>query len=188
MIHGSRFYLRTTMEKDLDELVHLLNDVSGKGDYLPVRLVSQNNLTNAFKKDGFWSDDQKRLLMIGDDDEIIGIFWIFKPVPYFDSLELGYTLFIKKLWGKGLMTEAGGLVVDYLFMSEHVNRLEIRCDVENRASARVAEKLGFTHEGIARQATLSRGKHRDMRQYALLRDEWVRAAGQARQDKSTSTS
>lgn len=188
MISGSRFYLRTIMEKDLDALVPLLGDVSHHGDYLPVQLVSQSKLRRDFKEHGFWSADQKHLLMIGDDDEIIGGLWIFKPVPYFDSLEFGYTLFSREHWGKGLMTEAGGLVVDYLFMSERINRLEIRCDVENRASARVAEKLGFTHEGIARQATLSRGKHRDMHQYALLRDEWVRAASQVDQGKSASAS
>ena len=111
--------------------------------------------------------------MVSDQEQIIGSLWIFKSVPYFDALEIGYTLLGRELWGKGLMTEAAGLVVDYVFSTERVNRLEIRCDVENRASARIAEKLGFTHEGVARQATLSRGLHRDMHQYALLRADWA---------------
>ena len=175
MIRGSRFHLRTVMEQDLDELVTLLGDTSGQGDYLPFRMVSQSHLRDGFKKDGFWSKDGKRLLMIGEDEAIIGIIWIFQPVPYYDALELGYTLFDKALWGQGLTTEAIGLVVDYLFSSEKVNRLEIRCDVENRASARIAEKLGFAHEGIARQATFARGQHHDMHQYALLRTDWVHA-------------
>lgn len=176
MIRGSSFILRTIMEKDLDELVLLFGDRSLQGDYLPVQLVSQSHLREEFKKDGFWSSAFKRLLMVGEEDRIIGTLWIFKPVPYFDALELGYALLDREQWGKGLMTEAAGLVVDYVFSTERVNRLEIRCDVENRASARVAEKLGFTHEGIARQATLSRGTHHDMRQFALLRTDWVRVA------------
>jgi len=173
MLQGSTFHLRTIMEKDLDELVRLFGDRSLQGDYLPVRLVSQSHLREAFKKDGFWSEDFKRLLMMSDQEQIIGSLWIFKPVPYFDALELGYTLLGRERWGKGLMTEAAGLVVDYVFSTERVNRLEIRCDVENRASARIAEKLGFTHEGIARQATLSRGSHHDMHQYALIRADWA---------------
>ena len=111
MIRGSRFHLRTVMEKDLDDLVTLLGDISGQGDYLPFRVVSQSHLREGFKKDGFWSKDGKRLLMIGDDDRIIGILWIFQPVPYYDALELGYTLFDRKHWGQGLMTEAAKLVL-----------------------------------------------------------------------------
>ena len=179
MIQGSSFYLRTILEKDLDELVPLFGDSSLQGDYLPIGLVSQSHLREDFKKHGFWSDDFKRLLMISDQEAIIGSLWIFKPVPYFDALEIGYILLGREHWGKGLMTEAAGLVVDYLFTSSRVNRLEIRCDVENRASARVAEKLGFTHEGIARQATVSRGAHHDMKQYALLRSEWAANATKA---------
>jgi ribosomal-protein-alanine N-acetyltransferase len=163
------------MEKDLDVLVPLFGDASLQGDYLPIGLVSQSHLREEFRKHGFWSDDFKRLLMMSDQEEIIGSLWIFKPVPYFDALEIGYILLGRELWGKGLMTEAARLVVDYVFSTERVNRLEIRCDVENRASARIAEKLGFTHEGVARQATLSRGTHHDMHQFALLRSEWVAA-------------
>ena len=172
MIQGSTFRLRTIIEKDLDELVMLLGDVSRQGEYLPFRLVSQSHLREAFAKDGFWSKDAKQLIMTSDDDRIIGQIWIFQPVPYFDALELGYKLFDRACWGKGLMTEAVGRVVDYLFFAEKINRLEIRCDVENHASARVAAKLGFTHEGIARQASFARGRHHDMHQYALLRADW----------------
>ncbi|MEZ5936296.1 MAG: GNAT family protein [Alphaproteobacteria bacterium] len=181
MIRGSTFLLRTVMEKDLDELVGLVGDVSRQGDYLPVQLVSQSHLREAFEKDGLWSENFKRLLIVGDDEKIIGSLWMFKPVPYFDAFEIGYTLYDRESWGKGLMTEAAGLVVDYLFMSSRVNRLEIRCDVENRASARIAEKLGFTHEGIARQATFARGRHHDMHQFALLRSDWV--GGAAKPDR-----
>lgn len=173
MIDGSSFHLRTIMEKDLDELVRLLGDVSKQGDFLPVGLVSQNDMRKTFEKNGFWTDDSKRLLMIDDHERIIGMLWIFRSVPYFDALEIGYKLFHREHWGKGLTTEAVGLVVDYLFASEKVNRLEIRCDIENEASARVAEKLGFTLEGVAQQATFARGRHHDMKQFALLRTDWV---------------
>lgn len=183
MIRGSRFHLRTIMEKDLDDLVVLLGDMPAQGGYLPVRLVSQRHLRESFQKDGFWGDDFKRLVMTGDDDRIIGTLWIFRSVPYFDSLELGYMLFDRQLWGQGLTTEAAGLVVDYAFLSERVNRLDIRCAVDNRASARIAEKLGFTHEGTARQATFARGRHHDMHQYGLLRADWAGKASRANSGK-----
>ncbi len=70
------------------------------------------------------------------------------------------------------MTEALTLVVDFVFSSLKVNRLEIRCDVDNKAAARVAGKVGFEHEGTPRKAAFARGKQRDMDVFALLREGW----------------
>ncbi|NJO36614.1 MAG: GNAT family N-acetyltransferase [Rhizobiales bacterium] len=153
VISGSSFHIRTVMEKDLDDLIALLGDTSKQGEFLPINLVSQSLLRQEFIKNGFFTDDFQRLVMVDGQDRIIGSIWVFRSVPYFDALELGYKLFHRKDWGKGLMTEAVSLVVDHLFSSRTVNRLEIRCDVANEASAKVAQKLGFRHEGIARQAT-----------------------------------
>ena len=41
----------------------------------------------------------------------------------------------------------------------------------NIASERVAQKCGFTYEGLARQAMFARGRHQDMKLYSWLRPE-----------------
>ena len=172
MIFGSQFSIRTIVEQDLDDLVSLLGDTTKQGDFLPVALASQSQFRRQFEEHGFWSNDFKRLVIVAGDGHLIGTIWIFRSVPYFDALELGYKLFDRDYWGKGLMSEAMALIVDYLFSSTHINRLEIRCDVENIASAKVATKIGFLREGTARQATFARGKHHDMHLFAMLRSEW----------------
>jgi ribosomal-protein-serine acetyltransferase len=53
--------------------------------------------------------------------------------------------------GRGYATEAGRAVVDFAFGEVGLYRLELRAGVENPASQRVAEKLGFAREGILRQ-------------------------------------
>jgi ribosomal-protein-alanine N-acetyltransferase len=181
MIQGSHFLIRTLMADDLDTLLLLLSDISKQGDFLPGRLMSQTTLRKDFEKHGYWEDARyQQLVMVDEAGAIIGMIWIFKSTPYFDALELGYKIFDRAQWGQGLMTEATTLVVDYLFATKQINRLEIRCDVENRASARVAEKLGFTHEGVSRQAVFANGAHHDMDVYALLREGWTAASKQGK--------
>ena len=52
-------------------------------------------------------------------------------------------------------------------------RLVWKCDPENVASSRVAEKCGLTYEGTLRQdLRLDDGTRKDSRVYAILVDEW----------------
>jgi RimJ/RimL family protein N-acetyltransferase len=53
-------------------------------------------------------------------------------------------------------------------------RIVWRCDTENIASARVAEKAGMIKEGCMRSDTVvAPGKRRDTFLYAILKDEWL---------------
>jgi len=63
---------------------------------------------------------------------------------------LGYVL-ARKFWGQGIMTEAAGCVVDWLRSTPEIYRIWAACDIENRASARVLEKLGLQREGVLRR-------------------------------------
>lgn len=60
-----------------------------------------------------------------------------------EGVELGYTL-ARSAWGKGLATEAAQLCVQAAFGPLALPRLVALAAVENSASARVLEKLGFT--------------------------------------------
>ncbi|KWX72229.1 acetyltransferase [Paenibacillus riograndensis] len=51
---------------------------------------------------------------------------------------------------QGYISEAVTAIADYAIRELGANRIEIRCDSRNTQSARVAERLGFTLEGIVR--------------------------------------
>jgi hypothetical protein len=51
-------------------------------------------------------------------------------------------------------------------------RYEWKCDALNAASRRAAERLGFTFEGVFRQATVYKGRNRDTAWYSVLDSEW----------------
>ncbi len=60
----------------------------------------------------------------------------------------------------------------WCFENLDLHRIQADCDVENVASARVLEKVGFTLEGIWREREFERGRFVSLKQYGLLRREY----------------
>ncbi len=52
-----------------------------------------------------------------------------------------------------------------------MDRIEIHVEPENMASRRVAERAGFTLEGVLRSYLVNKGVRRDAVSYSLLRGE-----------------
>lgn len=76
---------------------------------------------------------------------------------------------------RGVCTEAVGLLLEEVFDSMGYHKVVLRIAVGNDASDRVAEKLGFTREGILREELLIRGNWVDHTLWSLL-DREYRAA------------
>jgi RimJ/RimL family protein N-acetyltransferase len=51
-------------------------------------------------------------------------------------------------------------------------RLEWKCDAQNTASRRAAERFGFTFEGVFRQHRVIKGRNRDTAWYSIIDGEW----------------
>ncbi len=58
----------------------------------------------------------------------------------------------ENLQGKGIMTASCRAAMDFAFDTLGLHRLTVRCAVENKRSRAVAERLGFSFEGISRDA------------------------------------
>ena len=74
--------------------------------------------------------------------------------------------------GKGIITKACAALISQCFAHLSLNRIEIKCATGNQKSAAVAERLGFTKEGILRQAELVNGVFLDLYVYSMLKQEW----------------
>jgi ribosomal-protein-alanine N-acetyltransferase len=81
------------------------------------------------------------------DDRVIGMVGI-RPRGF--KHDMGYVL-ARPHWGRGFMTEAGRAIVDLALSDTAVHRVWAVCDVDNRASARVLEKIGMQLEGVLRR-------------------------------------
>ena len=90
---------------------------------------------------------------------------------YTHSLELGYWL-AEDWWGRGIMSEAVRVVLDYAFQQLGVDRIFASAFEYNLASMRILEKNGFKAEGVARGAVMKEGKRIDEYKYGILREEF----------------
>ncbi|MFX1325275.1 MAG: GNAT family N-acetyltransferase, partial [Promethearchaeota archaeon] len=70
--------------------------------------------------------------------------------------------------------EATKLLLDYAFTELNLNKIHGGVIIENTGSWSVAEKLGFTFEGIEREAMYVDGKYLDNKIYCIFKDDWLK--------------
>jgi RimJ/RimL family protein N-acetyltransferase len=170
VLKGEKIRLRPVDEADLDRLYKFHQDIGNRGSYFPIGVMAKSVFTRRFHETGFWEDEEGMLLIVGDDDQIIGHIEFFGTVPYLDELELSYHIYTSEQSGKGVATEAVKLMMGYLFDSKKNNRIRLIIHPDNAASKRVAEKCGFQHEGTARGAWFHQGRNQDVEVFAMLRN------------------
>ena len=84
--------------------------------------------------------------------------------------EIGYAL-SDRHWGKGYVSEATKALLDFGFNELQLVRIQARCFADNIGSERVMQKVGMTCEGTMRKAKFAKGKHHDIKMYAILRED-----------------
>lgn len=81
-----------------------------------------------------------------ENREIIGSCGFARPHGT-EEIELGYLL-ARKFWGKGFGTEAAAACLSYGFEKLEFREIIALTDLENVASHRVLEKIGFVRRGV----------------------------------------
>ncbi len=96
----------------------------------------------------------------------------FNDIDWLDrKAEFGYWLGAK-YQGHGLVTQACRALTTYSFIELGLNRVEILCATDNFKSRAIPERLGFTQEGILRQAQWLHHRFVDLVIYAMLAEDW----------------
>jgi len=90
---------------------------------------------------------------------------------HFHACYLGYAM-DHEFAGKGLMTKALGLTIEYMFDGLNLHRIMATYLPENGASGRVLEKLGFVIEGTAKDYLQINGVWRDHVLTSLTNPNW----------------
>ena len=86
--------------------------------------------------------------------------------------EIGYWV-ARDARGRGFATRALRLLAGWLLDEMALARLQLQADLRNEASQRVAEKVGFTREGVLRSSRFNvrRGERVDVVLFSLLPGE-----------------
>jgi RimJ/RimL family protein N-acetyltransferase len=159
------------MEKeDLPLFVEWANKPEVFGEYNPLHQMSKAEAEKMLDN----PSDIKPFIIEKKDGTKVGFIFHFHVLHMgtgTKQLEVGYTL-VPDERGKGYGTEALAIMVDYLFLSKDIMRIQAQTDQRNSASQKVLEKAGFKKEGTLRNNFFMRGEWTDDYIYSIIREEW----------------
>src|SRR4029453_13064393 len=107
----------------------------------------------------------------------VGVAASLRLDPAMGVIEVGHLNFSPPLQRTRLATEAMFLMMRRAFDELGYRRYERKCDRLNAPCRRGAERLGFTFEGVFRQALVYKGRNRDTAWFSILDREWPALRG-----------
>ena len=106
----------------------------------------------------------------GDEEAVLGCVSIFDLDAVNAAAATGYWLAARGR-GRGAATHAVRLLTRWAFATLGLQRIQLTCGPDNAASQAVAERCGFTREGVLRSHMAFKGGRRDTVVYGLLAGE-----------------
>lgn len=100
-----------------------------------------------------------------------GVASYLRIAPEVGSIEVGNINFSPSLQRTRAGTEAMYLMMRWVFEAGY-RRYEWKCNALNKPSKRSAQRLGFSYEGVFRQAAVVKGRNRDTSWFAAIDGEW----------------
>ncbi len=184
-IHTPRLILRCWHPTDANLLQRTIND---NLDYLrpwmdwarqePESLEMKTERLRRFRDDFLSRRDAVYGIFGADGLRIIGGTGLHARENR-DAREIGYWVGQTHA-NRGLATESAAALTRVAFEIYGVERVEIRCDPRNAASARVAEKLGYTHRSTLHgNKTDAEGLVRDTMVWSLEAADYPRSGAAA---------
>jgi RimJ/RimL family protein N-acetyltransferase len=165
LLEGKNVNLRVIEREDLPLLAEWSNNPEYFGEF--VWLPQQSRTEWEKRYDGLTSDTKWFFVEKKDRTKIGTMFhWLIGNL-----MEISCVLASDER-RKGYGTEATKLLVDYLFLSRNLNRIQAHTDARNMVSQKTLKNVGFKKEGIIRKSVFARGEWRDRALFSILREEW----------------
>ncbi|EPP21015.1 ribosomal protein S5-alanine N-acetyltransferase [Vibrio fluvialis] len=112
------------------------------------------------------------LIIDADSDEMLGTisFSNISRFPFY-ACNVGYSL-AEQAQGKQIMTRALKMACDYMFNEQNLHRVMASYMPHNKRSEAVLKRLGFVHEGQAKDYLLIDGQWQDHNLTSLVNPNW----------------
>ena len=101
----------------------------------------------------------------------VGVATYMRITPAAGTIEVGHINFSPVLQRTPIATEAMYLMMRRVFELGY-RRYEWKCDALNAPSRAAAQRLGFSFEGVFRNALVYKGRSRDTAWYSITDSEW----------------
>ena len=105
-------------------------------------------------------------------NKAVGFATFMRVDPVMGVIEVGNINFSPTLQRTPAATEAMFLMMQRAFNELGYRRYEWKCDNLNAPSHKAAKRLGFTYEGLFRQALVYKGRNRDTAWFSIIDSEW----------------
>jgi len=187
--HTPRLELRPFKRRDLDAVVESIeSSIDDLERWLPWANRSYGRAeTNRFLRESAsaWSEGRAFDFAIRsrlEPETHLGNISVWPTSRRERAGEIGYWI-RSSATGQGIATEATARVAQVGFDELELHRVTLRIALGNRPSERVAEKLGFTKEGLLRKEVLVKGRWMDHSLWAMLDEEFRVARDRWREEK-----
>jgi RimJ/RimL family protein N-acetyltransferase len=171
VLKGKRINLRLVRDEDECRTWYAAyNDLAHRAFTDHTEIYSLQTVLKRFAEDGLWGKGQGTLLITNKQETIVGSIGFSRSSDF--ECDIGYRIYKEEHRGQGYMSEALPLFSAYLFATiPTITRLRILTASDNTPSRQLAEKSGYTQEGVLRKAYFHRGKICDWVIYGMLREE-----------------
>jgi len=172
LLEGKHVNLRALEKEDIEFLADCFNNLDFWGENPFWEQVSKSERMRDFDNppDRAVLVEWTRFIIQKKDGTKIGVAWHMTNQPYRAMEVSGFSVPSER--GKGYGTEVVQLLVDYLFLSKDISRIQATTNVRNKASQRILEKAGFRIEGTMRKFQFVKGAWTDYYLHSILREEW----------------
>ena len=142
-LRGGRLVLQGLSRKDADSLQELI-DSPAVYRYLPTFLFEKQYEDARTVINRLYDECWKESIILGVflHDEFCGLAEMYGFRDPIHKISVGYR-FLERYWGRGIASEALGLMIDYLYRETDIEIITASTMVENQASAGVLRKNGF---------------------------------------------
>ena len=125
-----------------------------------------------------WTDGEQRAgrqccfaMVPHGHDRAAGLIQVRRPGTGAFTAEWGFVLG-QRFWGTGLFMEGATMVLDFLFATAGIHRLEARTAVSNPRGNGALRKLGFDREWISADAFVKEGERFDEALWSMTAERW----------------
>ena len=172
---GERLYLRSLEESDVDgEYASWLNDEEVCQGNSHHRHPYTRDAARAYvERSRRWESELALAIVLKDGNRHIGNIALTAVEAVYRTADFTILLGAKDCWGKGYASEAGRLLLGHAFLTLNLTRVACATFETNVGMQKLAEELGMELEGRRRQAAFKDGRHLDILEYGVLRDEYL---------------
>lgn len=151
---------------------NLLDTGGGNWTYLPYGpFATLDDYRVWLSKVAGADDPQFHAIIDRATDQAVGVASYLRIDPAAGSIEVGHISYSPRLQRTVASTEAMYLMMKRAFELGY-RRYEWKCNALNAPSRAAAQRLGFSYEGVFRQARVDKGRNRDTAWYAAIDRQW----------------